>query len=780
MPLTLDQDRAAQIDLILRQVDSLPTLSPIASRLMQITNVEDANLDNLVEVLESDPALTARLLGLCRKADKGLGDRITTVRRAVVMLGLEAVQAAVLSVAVYDLMQRCSPRLDEPLPLNNETVLEFDRPGFWMHSVAVASASDLIAASHVDLGVKPEEAFVAGLLHDLGKMVLDLVLPRSYARVLGLAERRAITSAEAELQIVGVDHHTAGKRLAEHWGLPPALCEVMWLHGSVRGGLDAIAAGPTRNLVAIVSVARTLCRHLHLGWSGDFNHPEPLGGSRGICARFGLSADIVEAATTKLHESVLHRCKVLGLEERDKPDVMMQSLAAANRRLGRLTAMFDQRSRAAARQGRVLSAIQEFHERCGAAPGDLTETLAEVVHSAMGVLGSGFFAVLYQARDGEEWRLCRFDDEGRPARPIPVETPSNPATRRAASLAELCRADHLSVASLSMLPWLTDHLVDSVDVRKVQLLSLTHDAEGTAGVHPVALLLHDRDTAGSLDRQMLQTLTSTWSAAIVAATLQDSARRLAENLAASNRSLAEAHQRLAETESLARLGEMAAGAAHEMNNPLTVISGRAQLLAAKLASTEAQGAAEAIVEASGHLSELITAMRLLASPPTPNLRDVGADEVVGAAIDAARQRTGVQTPIEAHIPRVAAPDGGTGVAPSALLDKEMIVTALAEIIANALQASNNTPITVRAHTANADRRLVFTVEDSGAGMSARALQHAFDPFFSERPAGRGTGLGLTRARRLVELHEGEIVLKSRPGLGTTATISLPTRPNGGS
>ena len=58
-------------------------------------------------------------------------------------------------------------------------------------------------------------------------------------------------------------------------------------------------------------------------------------------------------------------------------------------------------------------------------------------------------------------------------------------------------------------------------------------------------------------------------------------------------------------------------------------------------------------------------------------------------------------------------------------------------------------------------------------MSTRALQHAFDPFFSEKPAGRRTGLGLTRARRLVELHGGEVSLQSAPGEGTTATISLP-------
>src|SRR3954467_12196917 len=101
---------AAQIEAILREVDSLPTLSSVATRLLRIASVEDADLDALVEIIESDPALSARLLGLCRRAGKGLGDRITTVRRAVVMLGLEAVQAAALSVAAYDVMATVGPR----------------------------------------------------------------------------------------------------------------------------------------------------------------------------------------------------------------------------------------------------------------------------------------------------------------------------------------------------------------------------------------------------------------------------------------------------------------------------------------------------------------------------------------------------------------------------------------------------------------------------------------------------------------------------------------------
>lgn len=764
-----DHDKAQQVELILRQVDNLPTLSSIATRLLEVGTVEDADLDRIVEIIETDPALTARLLGLCRRADKGLGDRITTVRRAVVMLGLEAVQAAVLSVAVYELMGRCMQKAqaidDDP---GSGTTLEFDRAGFWKHSIAVASACELIAEGHLDLGVKPEEAFVAGLLHDLGKLVLDLILPRSYARVLGLAERRGCSSTDAELQLIGLDHHTAGKRLAEHWRLPAALADSMWLYGQP---IDSLPDLPHRNIIGIVGVARALCRHLHLGWSGDFNHPEPLEGPRGICGQFGLSAELVQASVSRLHESVLHRCRVLGLGDQTTPELLMEAVAAANRRLGRLSATFEQRSRQSQRQGAVLQAISEFHAAGSAGrPGrGVIETLGDVVRSASGILGRGFYGVVYQLRDGDPWQLCQFAADGRPTRSQVIETPPGAAQAggraRLASLAGLCGTAQLSMGAMALLPWLADYLIDAGDLRNVQLLPLcARSGELTPAPGPAAVLLHDRDLPGSVDRATLEPLTATWGSAVAAAAQHEAARRLGERLASSNRSLAEAQAKLAEVESMARLGEMAAGAAHEMNNPLTVISGRAQLLLAGAREAGEKAAAAAIVEAAQNLTSLITSLRLLADPPRPQLQATTAREVAELAV------TRAEAMVAGASARIRTEIQGSG---ESVVDRELIATAAAELLANAVQASEETPVVLKVHTGRPDRRLMMVVHDQGTGMSPRALQHAFDPFFSEKPAGRRTGLGLTRARRLVELHGGEVWLQSTPGQGTTATISLP-------
>src|SRR3954463_5251773 len=103
---TIDSARARQVELILERVETLPTLSPVAARLLSIGTVDEVLITDIVKIIESDPALSTRILGICRKADRGLGDRITTVKRAVLMLGIESVRAAALSVSVYDLMSK--------------------------------------------------------------------------------------------------------------------------------------------------------------------------------------------------------------------------------------------------------------------------------------------------------------------------------------------------------------------------------------------------------------------------------------------------------------------------------------------------------------------------------------------------------------------------------------------------------------------------------------------------------------------------------------------------
>lgn len=748
-----EQARARRVELILQQIEALPTLSPIASRLLDLGGPSEADLSEIAKVIESDPSMTARMLGLCRRAHLGLGNRITSVKQAVVLLGLDAVQAAVLSVSVYEVMdgaRRRAAELDDDGP-----GAAFDRVGFWTHSVGVACASELIARAHPKLGVGADEAFVSGLLHNLGKLALEVLLPKAYGRVIALSEERQSASAPVERSVLGLDHHTAAKRLAEHWSLPHALQDVMWLHGQP---LDALPEVAHRQLIAVVTCARALCRHLHLGWSGEFDLLPPM---ETVCEQSGLDWPAIRADVPRLHEGVADRCAILGLGNESTPDLLLRSLWNANAKLAKLTSAMDRRARESQGAARVVSSIAAFHADSDA-PRDVAGALSRVARSAAELLaGDGIIAVLLQARPTEPWQLSEFDRHGERTRFEVIDPPGGLSAARA-GLASLGAPGELSVLSAGLVPWITDYLSTAADIRNVRLVRLGEIRvdEGAA-----CLLICEGDLDASLGSKGRKAVAGMWGAAVSAAVHHEGARRLGEKLADAGRILTEARSRLAHADAMARVGAFAAGAAHEMNNPLTTISGRAQLLTQRLKDPADQAAARSIADAAGDLSELIAGLNAICSPPAPRLEEASAADIARQAISRAEGRTG-------HSGRVRL-TGEPG--PAAVVDRELIAHALSELLANALEADGSSAVELRIQFDPANDRLSFLVKDQGPGLSPRALHHAFDPFFSEKPAGRRPGLGLAKARRLAELHGGQVTLASTQGQGAVAHLWIPRR-----
>ena len=737
--------RLSALDLVLSRIEALPTLPPVATRLMEIGAADEAEIDDVVAIIESDPALTARVLGMCRCAAHGLGDKITTVKRAVVMLGIDAVRLAVLGVAVYELMpaDEQASAIDGP-EVAGAPMLRLDRPGYWRHSIGTGAASQLIAEAHPHLKIAPDVAFTAGLLHGLGRLALDLIVPRGLGRALALAEQRRVDAALTERALIGMDHHTAGKRLAEHWGLPSSLRDVIWLHAQPASAIPELAHA---SLIGVVTVARAMSRRLHLGWSGDFS---PVPDMAALSGEFGLSADEVLATGERVHEAVATRCAAIGLEEVTTDAVLMQSLAMANRSLARTGVALERRARQARSQGRILGAISAFLGEARPEDG-VARTLGRVVASASSLLGEGFYGAIVQTSVRGAWRVLQIACDGRVMRDDAVDVPGDLSGLGA----------DLTLESLGLLPWISDYALDAVDLRRVRLMRLGGSEEEGACV----VLMHDRPADG-LEASGGPLIAAWWSA--VRASIEgERARRLGEELASANRALAHAQDQVAESRAMAHLGKVTAGAAHEMNNPLTIISGRAQLLAESLSGDRERAAAAAITSAAQDLSEMISSLNMLASPPTPRPAPVSIGAMVRSAIEAAEARVGVRGRVRARLAQDL---------PEGVLDRELMTRALAEIVVNALEASGDGIVEVRAQAEPDSGRLRVEVVDAGPGLSARALRHAFDPFFSEKPAGRQPGLGLARARQLVELHAGSISLRNNDAAGAVCTISLPPTP----
>ena len=238
-------------------------------------------------------------------------------------------------------------------------------------------------------------------------------------------------------------------------------------------------------------------------------------------------------------------------------------------------------------------------------------------------------------------------------------------------------------------------------------------------------------------------------------------------LAAKLARLGELEDRFHETlerEKLEAMAEFAAGAGHEINNPLTVIAGRAQLFLREEKDPERRRALALMNAQAMRVYEMIADMMLFARPPKPEPKMLDVVELVDGLIEefsphATRQETTLQRTGPDDPVRIEA-------------DGSQLTVALRAICQNALEAiGRDGQIEIRIEPGDRDIRI--RVADDGPGITPEERRHLFDPYYSARQAGRGLGLGLSKCWRIVTNHGGRIDVASRPGQGAAFTITLP-------
>ena len=271
-----------------------------------------------------------------------------------------------------------------------------------------------------------------------------------------------------------------------------------------------------------------------------------------------------------------------------------------------------------------------------------------------------------------------------------------------------------------------------------------------------------------------------WGMTLRTAQVREQQNILTESLAAANRELGALQQQLVRAKSLSGLGEMAAGAAHEMNNPLAVVCGRAQLLASKLSDPQLKQEATLIATQGDRLSQIITDMMEFAKPHAPKPVPLQIGPIAEEAVKLAAERAGTQSaPVRLESASNIPPAQG---------DAKQLRGAIVEVLLNAIQASRlaeqqnekagqgvsaGGEVLVQIRFDTLDQQIIIQITDRGIGMTEETMRHAFSPFFSVKAAGRQRGMGLAKALRWVENHGGTIRLDSALGAGTTAVILIP-------
>ncbi|MER3420504.1 MAG: hypothetical protein C4290_08285 [Chloroflexota bacterium] len=235
------------IDTLVRRVEQLVPLPAVALKVLELAHNDRSSAADLASVIATDQAMTAKLLRLANSAYFATGRAITTVRDAVVVLGMIEVRRLVLTSALMG-------------SFSGSSVGEFHVPSFWGHALAVGLIAEVMAR-HTGRAV-PEEAFTAGILHDIGKLVMSQYEKERFEAATALATVKGIPLERAEAEIFGFSHPELGSRLAGSWRFPPALCEAIAAH---HGAPDA-----AQGLAWVVAQANALCRD-HGLWCGFVN-----------------------------------------------------------------------------------------------------------------------------------------------------------------------------------------------------------------------------------------------------------------------------------------------------------------------------------------------------------------------------------------------------------------------------------------------------------------------------------------------------------------------------
>ncbi|MCZ6635762.1 MAG: HDOD domain-containing protein [bacterium] len=204
------------IRLGIRNIRNLPTLPVIVSRILEVADDSGSSANELAGLVARDMSVSAKVLNLANSAFYGFSRRITTIPQAVVVLGFDTVRSLALSVSVFESLSR------------NEGDVSFDREAFWIHSIGCGTASRLIAK---ELGYRDSGTFfVAGLLHDLGKIILDTYFSEQYSEVVKEMVEEERPALEAETDILNIDHAEVGAWLAVRWKFPEILVTPIAAH----------------------------------------------------------------------------------------------------------------------------------------------------------------------------------------------------------------------------------------------------------------------------------------------------------------------------------------------------------------------------------------------------------------------------------------------------------------------------------------------------------------------------------------------------------------------
>ncbi|MBN2810206.1 MAG: HDOD domain-containing protein [Deltaproteobacteria bacterium] len=755
----------------LGNIEDIPPLPALASRIINSCFDEQSNYSELAALIKQDPVLTARILILINSPAFALPTRIENLSHAIALLGKKQVRNLALSITIFDTFTAAGKGRERELA------------AFWQHCVACAYACEELAK---ELKYPyPEEAFIAGLLHDIGKLIAYHRLEKSFPRFLShLRTPAAETSPEwppleLEKELLGAGHHLIGKWAAEAWNFPTPIIEAVWLHHQPPPG----GRNEPPSLALMVRFADAVCNLYNLGSSYFINHELDYSTSapyartvEALKVFFRLDQEtllnIYHIADNRLHE--FDSC----LEVVDN-DLYFAAIRKANRELGRLNLEREKNLAELSLKNRLLVGLNNIDQKLGPRP-KRTLLIDEIITQTLLLFQSQFAFCGLSPSDNTSacWLGVisgnKFSDKELAGGKIPVYEDSdapnlNNQKKILATLKRLVLKKADALLRNSRITPLKEHPCILV----VPLCEASQTIE--TKIHGQLIVDCGQLAYNGINHAILLETLSHFAAGISdlieRGQLTDHLAGQTERIIELNRQSEEIQHELLQAHRLATVGRLAAGAAHEINNPLTVISGQLQILKAK-AEKNSDGDANlqrfnTMLANVDKISRIVSDLLAYGRPQKARIQPTSVKHVIRQSIEALKHRQGFAN-IRFSIN--LAED-----LPPALVDAQQLGQILINLLINAqLAMPNSGSIGIRA--ACHHNQVEISLSDTGCGIAPENLPVIFDPFFTTRDPDSGTGLGLSIVHSLIEVNHGSIEVRSVLNKGTTFTIRLPAAP----
>lgn len=261
------------------KIEALPAFPAVAARALKVSNDPTSSAADMERVISYDPALAGRVLSIANSAYYGFRHNVTTIRQAVVLLGISTVRSAVVSASCYGVFARAG--------------MQAELESLWLHSIGTAIAAERLAKRARVL--PSDEAYLAGLLHDVGVAAIAISFPGVVERIKSVSSQRQISRLSAEREVLGYDHSYVGTLVTREWGMPGSIVCAAAHHHSPAEATDVPEAA------ACVHIADVIASRLGFALDPTMAQIEP---DSGAASALGLMEGEIEQISEQIAGSV--------------------------------------------------------------------------------------------------------------------------------------------------------------------------------------------------------------------------------------------------------------------------------------------------------------------------------------------------------------------------------------------------------------------------------------------------------------------------------------------